>query len=230
MQHLWTEIDSSLVLCLLFWAYIPFSDRLVLKLFQRHHNLIVVSTSLILLSVLLICSSSHVGSRGSMKWGSIFMLKAFLIFIMFLWLPSLAALGRIRNLTVHSWLCSQWGTWQKHISYWYSSPKHRLWSVWGGIALAVEFCEWVWTTSSLLCTQKGRRNIWEMGLRWGEQVEESLDVIICRQHNTYMPWHVVLLHVFSLFLIKSQQSPASSVGAAETNFQVNKDKGIPEAY
>lgn len=54
-------------------------------------------------------------------------------------------------------------------------------------------------------------------------MEESLDVIICRQHNSYMLWHLVLLPVFSLCLMKSQLNPVCSVGAAE-NFQVNKDR------
>lgn len=99
-QQLGTEIDFLLtVLCLLLLAYISFGDGLVLKLFQRHQNLIIVSTSFILLFVLLSCSSRHLGGRDASKVNEmrISMLKAHLIFVIFLWLPPLLLFGGQEN-------------------------------------------------------------------------------------------------------------------------------------
>lgn len=126
-QHVWTENDSLfVVLCLLLLAYILFSDVLVMTLFQRRQNLIIVFTSLIL-SVLWSCSSSHLGRGDSMKWGSVFMLKALLIFMMFLWLPPCCSWGVKKTDTAFLTLLPMRHL-QKHISYWYTetSASQRL--------------------------------------------------------------------------------------------------------
>lgn len=105
-QQLGTEIDSLLiVLCLLLLAYVSFGDGLVLKLFQRHQNLIIVSTSFIFLFVLLSCSSRCLGGRDVNEVNEMriyFHAKGSSDFCDVSLIFPLAALWGIRKLTLHS--------------------------------------------------------------------------------------------------------------------------------